>query len=826
MTNRFYTYLAILVFSGLYALKSEIENYISKMWVGDFIEYVYKACMINMLFNILLTLALISLAFVVGKKTFNGKGSLLRCVGYGFAIAYLFNTSHWVYAKTFIFGASYAILLIVLLLALLIIDVISVAREFFTNDDAGQVSCINDDKKGYCMDEAYGEQRETGWQNYIRDLLSLMPKERQKHESLAIGITGSWGSGKTTFLNNIKKQMSHDYRVVSFNPWTCTNKEQIISRFFAQLSEKLVGKENSLRNAIERYRDLVLDADIHPSITFLAKIFPASKKEDNIEALRNQIEEAISAEGTKPLAVFIDDLDRLEGDELFEVLRLIRITANFRNVVFVVAYDRAYVCTVLDETKNIKRADEYLHKIFHLEVSLPKFENETLLDIFVEEVKRILSTGGKSTSRLAISVSRLRTTVTQLLSTEEMSFVDFVPNFRQSRRFANMFALNLKSAFNHTRDLVLSDFIGIELIHFAYPEIYQTLMQKPMTLLKDNKSKISKMDLLIYDGTEVTPCARLMKKLFSNASVTGDSAYEIRSKVSYANYFSFRFPNNTISATEFEMTMIAADLDTVREKVRGWMRKKETSNSVYQNFKGYYMHGYRDINVIRNYVCALLEFLPCLTGSDINEIVSDRYWIRSGVDISELQKQVIALFEYTIGKGQYLEKVNKLLLSLYNTYPEDYDPDDIPADLLEYDQIKSLSEKSLTKYIEKNGKPLPHEISDKESTFNKFLMTANYYSNYYLGNDGEYVGVDSNMLTDELIRQYQGFGYDIVEFRKFIAPYLIKTDDPSEEEYEAEKIKIAIKSIFISFNKLEKFVRNTFTANEEIEKTLNVIRRL
>lgn len=826
MTNRFYTYLAILVFSGLYALKSEIENYISKMWVGDFIEYVYKACMINMLFNILLTLALISSAFVVGKKTFNGKGSLLRCVGYGFTIAYLFNTSHWVYAKTFIFGASYAILLIVLLLTLLIIDVISVAREFFTNDDAGQVSCINDDKKGYYMDEAYGEQRETGWQNYIRDLLSLMPKERQKHESLAIGITGSWGSGKTTFLNNMKKQMSHDYRVVSFNPWTCTNKEQIIFRFFAQLSEKLVGKENSLRNAIERYRDLVLDADIHPSITFLAKIFPASKKEDNIEALRDQIEEAISAEGTKPLAVFIDDLDRLEGDELFEVLRLIRITANFRNVVFVVAYDRAYVCTVLDETKNIKRSDEYLHKIFHLEVSLPKFENETLLDIFVEEVKRILSTGGKSASRLAISVSRLRTTVTQLLSTEEMSFVDFVPNFRQSRRFANMFALNLKSAFTHTRDLVLSDFIGIELIHFAYPEIYQTLMQKPMTLLKDNKSKISKMDLLIYDGTEDTPCARLMKKLFSNASVTGGTTYEIRSQVSYANYFGFRFPNNTISATEFEMTMIAADLDTVREKVRGWMRKKETSNSVYQNFKGYYMHGYREINVIRNYVCALLEFLPCLTESDINEIVSDRYWIRSGVDISELQKQVIALFEYTIGKGQYLEKVNKLLLSLYNTYPEDYDPDDIPADLLEYDQIKSLSEKSLTKYIEKNGKPLPHEISDKESTFNKFLMTTNYYSNYYLGNDGEYVGVDSNVLTDELIRQYQGFGYDIVEFRKFIAPYLIKTDDPSEEEYEAEKIKIAIKSIFISFNKLEKFVRNTFTANEEIEKTLNVIRRL
>ena len=89
-----------------------------------------------------------------------------------------------------------------------------------------------------------------------------------------------------------------------------------------------------------------------------------NKKEETLDLLKEKIEEAITTDGSKPFAIFIDDLDRLEGNELFEVLRLIRITANFRNVVFIVAYDRDYICNVLNESKNIKRAEEYIQKIF------------------------------------------------------------------------------------------------------------------------------------------------------------------------------------------------------------------------------------------------------------------------------------------------------------------------------------------------------------------------------------------------------------------------------------------------------------------------------
>ena len=813
----YYLLLATLFLSGLYALRSDIETYISKMWVGELFDYVYKACITNDLFNFLFTLTLASLFFIIGKKVFQSNGSVLGCIGCIFAILYLSKNTFWIFPKVFLIDIDYGAFLIISLMAVLIIDVIAIARKLLNAENAN-ISNV-DDRKGYCMDGVYSEPRQIGWDNYVSDLLALMPHYRLMKESLAIGISGNWGSGKTSFLKSMQKQMNADYRVVTFNPWTCTDKEQIISQFFALMREQTENNEESLHEAIQKYQDIVLDADIHPAITFLAKILPLSKKEETLESLKDKIEEAITIDGSKPFAIFIDDLDRLEGNELFEVLRLIRITANFRNVVFVVAYDRDYICNVLNESKYIKRAEEYIQKIFHLEVSLPKFEDDTLLDVFMEEVVRIASLNERQ-------ATRLRQLVMQLLNIDGLSFTDFVPNFRQARRFANVFALNLKSILAHTKDFVVKDFIGVELLHFAYPEIHRTLMYKPMILLKLNKGGFSKSKLLVYEGKDNTPSDKLLRKLFySNNNETQLTSREVRSQLSYANYFCYRLPNNSIGATEFEMLLIADDLDVVRDGVNVWMRRKDSFDSLYEHFRSYYMLGYKDIKVICNYICALLEFIPKLSDKGIEQIISERYWIREGVDVDELQKQLISLFEYSIGKGKFLEKINHLLASFYNAYPDDYEPDDIALDLFKRNQLEMLAGKSLVKYTEINGKPSPSEISHKGTPFNKFLKSGCYVQNYYREGD-EYVGIDTNLMCDELIIQYQNTESDYATFCDFIQPYLIKTDDPAEEEYEAKSIATDICSIFDSYTFFEKFVHGAFTPTEEIEKKLKYIRSI
>ena len=219
MNKLFYSLFATLFLSGLYALRSDIETYISKMWVGELFDYVYKACTTNNWFNFLFTLTLALLFFIIGRKVFQSKGSVLRCIGSILAIVYLFKNNFWIFPKVFFIDIDYGTFLIISLIAILIIDIIAIARKWLNAENAN-ISNV-DDRKGYCMDGVYSELRHTGWDNYVGDLLALMPRDRLKKESLAIGISGNWGSGKTSFLRSMQKQMNADYRVVTFNPWTC-----------------------------------------------------------------------------------------------------------------------------------------------------------------------------------------------------------------------------------------------------------------------------------------------------------------------------------------------------------------------------------------------------------------------------------------------------------------------------------------------------------------------------------------------------------------------------------------------------------------------------
>ena len=806
-----------LVLSALYALRVPLEAYIDSTWMGDLAAYVDMACNASTLFNSLLLVAIVATAFIVGKAIYCGKGSVTRCIGYGFLIVYLFTNTHWHFPKMIVLGGSYRSLLILALMEMLVLETIALAKRWGGSTDAS--NDFQDDKKGFCMDAVYAEPKQTGWESYIEQMIKLMPEVRLQQESLAIGIAGHWGSGKSTFLRQMQAQMNkEEYRTVCFNPWTCTDKAQIVTQFFALLQEQVLADEGHFYRDLEQYRDMVLNMEIHPVLTNLAKLLPLRKETATIASLRGRIERALVGESDKPFAIFIDDLDRLEGDELFEVLRLIRVTANFRHVVFVVAYDRGYVSHVLNESKNMDRAEEYLQKIFHLEVTLPKYEEDTLLDVFIEETARIAALGSRNTVQL-------RRALVDLLDAEGMRFIDFIPNFRQARRFANLFALNLRAVLAHTQNIIIRDFLGIELIHFVYPTIYDTLSHHPFSLLKSYANSLRKHSLLVYESDEDTPCAKLLKRLFSENNITAKTSREIRSQISYANYFCYRLPKNSVGAIEFEMVMMSEEVETVREEIGKWLQIKDSFDSLYHHFLSYYMHEYKDVKVIRNFICALLEFLPRLSEHGIRQIASDRYWIRTGVNENELRQQLLPLFEYAIEQGKHLKKINQLLTALYTPYQDDIDSEDTAVDLFEYTQLTALAAKSLDQYIKQNGKPSPEEVSATKSAFHSFLLSASHVESYYV-TGGEAEAVYSNLMSEELIKLYQNTSADIACFRQFIKPYQFTSDHPDEQEFEARGINESIQSIYGGYRIFEAFVKGAFAQAPEVDKQLKNIENI
>ncbi len=184
------------------------------------------------------------------------------------------------------------------------------------------------------------------------------------HGSFAVGIVGNWGSGKTSLMVIMEHELEkHDPILINFNPWLSNSKNEIINDFFEALAHELDSRSSSLIKAnLSVYaQKLAGKNNLFPSLLNLWLI----KK--SATSLYGNINDSINEIGKK-VFVFIDDLDRLEENEILAVFKLIRNTANFSNVVFIVSYDREYISNHFQKNKNIS---QYIKKIINVEIPIP-----------------------------------------------------------------------------------------------------------------------------------------------------------------------------------------------------------------------------------------------------------------------------------------------------------------------------------------------------------------------------------------------------------------------------------------------------------------------
>jgi predicted KAP-like P-loop ATPase len=76
-----------------------------------------------------------------------------------------------------------------------------------------------------------------------------------KRRATVVGITGGWGTGKTTVANFVIKRVQGKATVVRFEPWMVGTSEALAREFFKELGKAAWPKEDTkdAREARARY---------------------------------------------------------------------------------------------------------------------------------------------------------------------------------------------------------------------------------------------------------------------------------------------------------------------------------------------------------------------------------------------------------------------------------------------------------------------------------------------------------------------------------------------------------------------------------------------
>ena len=219
-------------------------------------------------------------------------------------------------------------------------------------------------------------------------------------EGIVVGVLGPWGSGKTSFVNLTRGYLEDvGVRVLDFNPWLFSGTAQLVDAFFIELSAQLKLRPtlSEVGKALEDYGEILSGMGSLPlvgtwierarmAIRILAKVLHGRK--ESISGPRAKVEKALAALG-KPIVVILDDIDRLTTSEIRDIFKLVRLTANFPNMIYVVAFDRLRVEEALTEQGLPGR--DYLEKILQVNVDLPAIPDQVLNRQILQAIDEAIS---------------------------------------------------------------------------------------------------------------------------------------------------------------------------------------------------------------------------------------------------------------------------------------------------------------------------------------------------------------------------------------------------------------------------------------------------
>lgn len=345
--------------------------------------------------------------------------------------------------------------------------------------------------------------------------LSEIIKKYKSDSSITIGLYGKWGEGKSSVLNFVKAKLDEEktIRTVHFNPWRYVSEQEIIIGYFQLLAKTI---DVNLKSGKEKVGDLLTKyaefaSGLNPFLfgvkaegiaKKLGKIMSSAKLDD----LKNRLNDILLKLDYR-IVVLVDDIDRLENTEIQKIFKLVKLTADFSNVMYVLAFDRDLVADALSE--NIGSRDredgyQYLEKIIQVPIHLPKLSSVSLQEFFFTALSDVLND---------LEIEPNKSELSNYTSYFNKAAMPMLKNPRLAIRYSNIVRFKLPLVYGEINTV---DFLLLQIVKVFYPKTYLLLENEPELFVLDgntptstfvniNTPRVSNVDLLNDNLNELRP---------------------------------------------------------------------------------------------------------------------------------------------------------------------------------------------------------------------------------------------------------------------------------------------------------------------------------
>jgi hypothetical protein len=307
--------------------------------------------------------------------------------------------------------------------------------------------------------------------------------------SFTILLSESFGIGKTSFLCQMKKAIrGGEYQkkiiYVEFRPWLCEKTETMITEFFSVLHQELNRHFILPTGMFSSYLSLLVEKVPDSYYSFMFKSLYKKKtlttEHDRIMTFLKQID--------RPIVISIDDVDRLHDDEVKLMLNLIRDTADFPNLFYIIAADKKNLCLSL-ERLGIEAPEVYMKKFINFECLFPA-NDAVLKKIFQEKLDSVLREYSCTGSKDLIIDSIFE--IENLLNAFETP--------RDIVRFFNVFtfAMDCIERNGMMDEINVADLFAISIIQYLNINLYRIFRDDDSSLLTYDDNTKSLRFLLSY----------------------------------------------------------------------------------------------------------------------------------------------------------------------------------------------------------------------------------------------------------------------------------------------------------------------------------------